>query len=279
MIIGVLHPGEMGISLAASAIRSGHNVYWASDGRSKQTASRAAEYALLDAHSIEKLCHTSQVVLSICPPQAAEQVADQVLSSRFRGLYIDANAISPQRAEQMAERMTEAGVSFVDGCVIGGPAWNSGETWLYLSGEKADRAAEMFSGGPIETGVVGPQPGKASALKMCYASYTKGSMALLCAVLAAAESLGIRKELEKQWSQEDIESVSRAHTRLRQITRKAWRFTSEMQDISATYAAAGLPGDFHLAAGEIYQRLKGFKNAPNLPELEDVLSALLNTDT
>ncbi len=187
MIIGVLHPGEMGISLAASAIRSGHNVYWASDGRSKQTASRAAEYALLDAHSIEKLCHTSQVVLSICPPQAAEQVADQVLSSRFRGLYIDANAISPQRAEQMAERMTEAGVSFVDGCVIGGPAWNSGETWLYLSGEKADRAAEMFSGGPIETGVVGPQPGKASALKMCYASYTKGSMALLCAVLAAAE--------------------------------------------------------------------------------------------
>lgn len=278
MIIGVLHPGEMGISLAASAIRSGHNVYWASDGRSKQTASRAAQYALLDAHSIEKLCHTSQVVLSICPPHAAEQVADQVISSRFRGLYIDANAISPQRTKQMAERMTEAGVSFVDGCVIGGPAWNSGETWLYLSGEKADKAAELFSGGPIETGVVGPQPGKASALKMCYASYTKGTIALLGAVLATAESLGVREELENQWSQEDIQSVSRAHNRIRQVTRKAWRFSSEMQDISATYSTAGLPGEFHLAAAEIYQRLEGFKNAPNLPEMEEVLNALLNPD-
>ena len=278
MIIGVLHPGEMGISLAASAIRSGHNVYWASDGRSKQTASRAAQYALLDAHSIEKLCHTSQVALSICPPHAAEQVADQVISSRFRGLYIDANAISPQRAKQMAERMTEAGVSFVDGCVIGGPAWNSGETWLYLSGEKADKAAELFSGGPIETGVVGPQPGKASALKICYASYTKGTIALLGAVLATAESLGVREELENQWSQEDIQSVSRAHNRIRQVTRKAWRFSSEMQDISATYSAAGLPGEFHLAAAEIYQRLEGFKNTPNLPEMEEVLNALLNPD-
>jgi 3-hydroxyisobutyrate dehydrogenase-like beta-hydroxyacid dehydrogenase len=279
MIIGVLHPGEMGISLAASAIRSGNNVYWASDGRSEQTASRAAQYALLDARSIEKLCHTSQVVLSICPPHAAEQVADQVLTSRFRGLYIDANAISPQRAKQMAERMTEAGVSFVDGCVIGGPAWNSGETWLYLSGENADKAAELFSGGPIETGVVGSLPGKASALKMCYASYTKGTIALLGAVMATAESLGVREELENQWSQEDIQSVSRAHNRIRQVTRKAWRFSSEMQDISATYAAAGLPGEFHLAAGEIYQRLEGFKNAPNLPEMEDVLNALLNPDT
>ncbi len=279
MIIGVLHPGEMGISLAASAIRSGHSVYWASDGRSKQTADRAAQYALLDARSIEKLCHTSQAILSICPPDAAEQVAEEVLASRFRGLYIDANAISTQRAEQMAARMTEGGVSFVDGCVIGGPAWNSGETWLYLSGERADKAAGIFSSGPLETGVVGYQPGKASALKMCYASYTKGSTALLCAVLAAAERLGVRTELEQQWSHEDPESVARSHDRMRRVTRKAWRFAGEMRDISTTYTDAGLPGEFHQAAADIYKRLSGFKNAPNLPELEYVLSALLEVDS
>ena len=29
--IGILHPGEMGVSIAASAINSGHQVYWVSD--------------------------------------------------------------------------------------------------------------------------------------------------------------------------------------------------------------------------------------------------------
>lgn len=278
MIIGVLHPGEMGISLAASAIRSGHNVYWASDGRSKRTANRAAQYALLDAHSIEKLSHTCEAILCICPPHAAEQIAEEVLSSRFRGLYIDANAISPQRAEQIAARMATGGVSFVDGCVIGGPAWNSGETWLYLSGEKADRAAKLFSGGPVETSVVGQQPGKASALKMCYASYTKGITALLCAALAAAESLGVRESLEGHWLNEDIESVERIHSRVRGASQRAWRFISEMQEISSTYASKGIPGEFHYAAGLIYERLAGFKNAPDLPNLADVLDALLQAD-
>ncbi len=30
--IGILHPGEMGVSIAASAKNGGHSVYWASDG-------------------------------------------------------------------------------------------------------------------------------------------------------------------------------------------------------------------------------------------------------
>jgi len=48
--LGILHPGEMGLSIAASAQNSGHTVYWVSEGRSQQTAERAARMGLLDAH-------------------------------------------------------------------------------------------------------------------------------------------------------------------------------------------------------------------------------------
>jgi len=34
---------------------------------------------------------------------------------------------------------------------------------------------------------------------MCYAAYTKGTTALLGAILSAAEGLGVRTELEQQW--------------------------------------------------------------------------------
>src|SRR5580765_4690600 len=98
--------------------------------------------------------------------------------------------------------MDDGGASFVDGGIIGGPAWTPNSTWLYLSGSDAARAASYFSAGPLETRVIGEGVGKASSLKMCFAAYTKGTTALLCAVLATAEALDVRAELEQQWSQD-----------------------------------------------------------------------------
>jgi 3-hydroxyisobutyrate dehydrogenase-like beta-hydroxyacid dehydrogenase len=96
--IGILHPGEMGISIAASAQNSGNNLFWVSDGRSQKTRERAAKFGLQDAHSLEHLCASCSVILSVCPPENAEDVARQVAAFHFQGLFVDANAISPQRA-------------------------------------------------------------------------------------------------------------------------------------------------------------------------------------
>jgi 3-hydroxyisobutyrate dehydrogenase-like beta-hydroxyacid dehydrogenase len=272
--VGVLHPGQMGISLAATAKNSGHTVYWASAGRSQGTRGRAEAYDLLDAGTLEELCRRCSVIVSVCPPHAAEEVAHHVLRASYRGLYLDANAISPQRAQRIGEAMAAAGVSFVDGGIIGGPAWEPGRTWLYLSGEEAELAASCFAAGPLETSIIGDSIGKASALKMCYAAYTKGTTALLCAILAAAEKLGVRAELEGQWSREEPDFPQGARRRARGVTAKAWRFVGEMEEISATFAQAGLPGDFHAAAAAIYRRLAHFKGAEDLPSLEEVLGAL-----
>ena len=264
----------MGVSVAASARNGGHDVYWASQGRSSQTRARAEAAGLHDLGDVARLCERCSVIVSVCPPHAAEEVADEVLHQGYAGLYLDANAIAPGRALRMAHSMAAAGIAFVDGGIIGGPAWEAGRTWLYLSGQEAPAAAALFSAGPLETEVIGDQVGKASALKMCFAANTKGTTALLCAMLAAAESLGVREELERQWSRYESGFAEEAAARARRVTAKAWRFAGEMDEIAQTFEEAGLPGDFHDAAAVLYRRMAHFKEAASTPSLEAVLAAL-----
>lgn len=272
--IGILHPGDMGISVAASAINAGHAVHWASEGRSAATRRRAEQHGLRDAGTLQALCQACGIILSVCPPHAAEDVADAVLAAGFRGLYVDANAISPARARTIDAAMRSAGAAFVDGGIIGGPAWTPNSTWLYLSGPRAAEAAALFAAGPLQVQVLGDEVGAASALKMCYAAYSKGTTALLCAVLAGAESLGVRGALDAQWARDDAALPAQAARRVQGVTAKAWRFAGEMDEIAATFRAAGLPGEFHAAAAEVYRRLAGFKDAP-ASSLDQVLAALV----
>ena len=273
--VGILHPGNMGVSIAATARNSGCEVFWASEGRSAQTRERAAGHGLRDASHLASLCRSCDVIVSVCPPHAAEEVAAQVLRHGFAGLYLDANAISPQRATRIGERMATAGVTFVDGGIVGGPAWRPGSTWLYLSGPAAPAVADCFSAGPLETVVMGEEIGKASALKMCYAAWTKGSTALLGGVLAAASDLGVWDELARRWDQDWQGMAGQSEDRVRQSAAKAWRFAGEMEEIASTFEAAGLPGGFHAAAADLYRRLAGFKDAPTAPPFGEVLAALL----
>ncbi|MBT7191833.1 MAG: NAD(P)-dependent oxidoreductase [Anaerolineae bacterium] len=276
--IGFLHPGAMGISLATSAQNSGHEACWISDGRSTETRQRAEEHHLSDLQTLPLLTRTCSAIVSICPPHAAEDVAKSVAAQNFDGLYVDANAISPQRAIRIQEIVEKAGAHFVDGSVIGGPAWKPNNTWLQLSGDYAQDIATLFSKGPLETNIIGKEIGKASALKMAYAAYSKGTTALLAAILATAENFDVRNELEAQWAKYEPEFVEEAHARTKRVTAKAWRFAGEMDEIAETFAEAGLPSGFHEAAGEIYHRIADFKGATETPELEKVLTELLNIE-
>jgi 3-hydroxyisobutyrate dehydrogenase-like beta-hydroxyacid dehydrogenase len=277
--IGFLHPGDMGISIAASAQNAGNEIFWASEGRSAETQARAAKYGLRDTHTLAALCAECAILMSICPPHAAETVAREVAACGFDGLYLDANALSPQRVTHIGELLAQAGITFVDGGIIGGPAWQPGGTWLYLSGPRADDIAACFAAGPLATRVLGATIGKASALKMCFAAYTKGTTALLGAILATAERLGVREELEQQWTHDDAGFAEQVAQRVRRVTAKAWRFSGEMEEIATTFSDAGLPGEFHAAAAIVYRRLAHFKAARTTPALEDVLEALLQTES
>ena len=270
--VGILHPGQMGISIAATMQNSGYPVYWASQGRSDQSRRRAEKYNLLDAGSLSTLAETCSVLVSVCPPDAAETLSGDVIDAGFKGLYIDANAISPARAVRMASAMEQNAITFVDGSIVGGPAWEPGSTWLYLSGMQAEAALTYFQSGPLGTRVIGTEVGKASALKMCFAAYTKGSRAMLTAILGTAAKLGVLGDLKTQWGDDFYDRTVDGAVG---VSARAWRFAGEMDEIAATFREAGLPGGFHDAAADLYRRIAHFKDADPKPSFEEVLQALL----
>jgi len=272
--IGVLHPGEMGSMVGAAARANGLRVLWASDGRGGQTSARAAAAGLEDVKTLAPLIAESQVILSICPPHAATDLARLVMARSFAGVYVDGNAVSPATAREIGKIVTGGGATFVDGGIIGPPPRARGTTRLYLSGAEAAGMAAFFEQGPLEAIAIEGGPGAASALKMAYAAYTKGTSALLMGIRALAAQAGVDKALQEEWARSQPGLGTRSENAARDNARKAWRFTGEMAEIAATFEDAGLPGGFFVAAGEIYDRLAAYKDAAEPPSLDEVLKAL-----
>jgi len=266
----------MGASVGAAARSNHHTVLWASTGRSASTAKRARRANLEDAGTVPDLVNASEIVLSVCPPEAAEDVAREVTQLGFSGVYAECNAISPDRTRAIQRIVETSGAHYVDGGIIGGPAWTrEGRTHLYLSGPRAEEVAICFAGSPLEAHVISERIGAASAIKMGYAAYTKGTTALLTAILGVVEKEGVRADLARQWGDTFTQQTVR---RVCANTAKAWRFVAEMHEIAATFRGAGLPGGFHQAAAEVFERLAAFKDQAEPPAIESVLEALLKGD-
>jgi hypothetical protein len=241
VIVGLLHPGEMGSAIGTALQGVGHEVVWASAGRSDATHARAA--AFTDIGSVEALAGEAQVVLSICPPHAALDVARSVPGD---ALYVDANAISPARALQIAGLKPR----FVDGGIVGGPPHAAGETRLYLSGAGAADVAALFDGSIVETRIV-PD---ASAVTMTYAAWSKGTAAMLLAIRDVARHYGVEEELAAEWRDSVPALPARLVAAERSAAKKGWRWVGEMEEIAETFAAAGRPDGFHRAAAEVFRR-------------------------
>jgi hypothetical protein len=270
--VGVLHPGEMGAALAAAARAAGAQVGWASSGRSPATRARAEDLQLREAGSIAELAVRCHLLVSICPPEAAVALAAEVAAAGFAGIYLDANAVSPATAERVSAMVVAAGAAYVDGAVIGGPD----RPHLYVSGDKAAEVAPAF-GQPAHTTVLTDGgPTAASALKMVYAGWSKGSTALLLAVAAAARRLDVEEALRAEWDRTQPGLLGRLAAA--GPAGKAWRWVSEMDEIADSLDGAGLPGGFHRAAGEVYSRLIGFKDDRSVGG-DRVLDALLGGES
>jgi 3-hydroxyisobutyrate dehydrogenase-like beta-hydroxyacid dehydrogenase len=246
-VVGLLHPGEMGSSVAAALRSRGETVLWASSGRSAATAERAERAGLEDAGDAAELCRRCEVLLSVCPPHAAVEVAQA--ANGFTGIYVDANAISPATARSIAQLHDR----FVDGGIVGPPPDQPGTTRLYLSGGEAEEVAGLFAGTKVDARVLGADPGAASALKAAYAGWTKGSAALLLTQRALARAEGVEDALLEEWRlslpelEEDYASAQRA------AHRKGWRWVGEMEEIARSMDAHDLPAGFHEAAAEVFR--------------------------
>ncbi len=246
--IGLLHPGEMGAAVGKCLAGAGHRVLWDPAGRSAATKERA-EAAGLTGEALARIIARSDVILSVCPPHAALAVARQVAG--FGGLFVDANAIAPETAREVAAIAEAGGAGYVDGGIIGPPPLAPGNTRLYLSGPRAAEVQALFGGTYVDARVV-PAPGTASAVKMAYASWTKGSAALLLATRALARAEGVEPVLLEEWGLSQPGLEKRWDAADGAAAAKGWRWTGEMVEIAAAMAAAGLPEGFHQAAADMY---------------------------
>ena len=274
--IAILHPGEMGAAIAASLIARGLRTVWASAGRSADTRARAAHIA--DLGTLAAVVAAADLIVSVCPPHGALALAQQVAALGFASVYIDANAIAPATTRQAeAALLANRGARFVDGGIIGPPPLTPGTTRLYLSGAAAAEAAALLDGQPLAVIALDGPVGAASALKVCYAGWNKGSIALLGAIRAFAQHEHVDAALLAEWDLSSPGIVKRSEA-ITGAARKAWRWIAEMEEIAASLEAVGLPGGFHLAAAEVYRSLEGCKDLREVPKIEAIVGRLLKQE-
>jgi len=246
--IGLLHPGEMGSAIGRALRSRGETVLWASAGRSAETAQRAQHAGLEDAGAVGELVRRCEILLSVCPPHAAVEVAEA--AAGFVGIYVDANAIAPATARRIAGLHGR----FVDGGIVGPPPDEPGTTRLYLSGAEAGAVAALFTDTAVEAAVISEEPGAASALKAAYAGWTKGSAALLLAMRELAAAEGVEEPLRAEWRRSLPALEERLAGAERSARHKGWRWIGEMEEISLAMSGQELPGGFHEAAAEVFRR-------------------------
>lgn len=256
-MIGVLHPGAMGAALGSALKPVAGVVIWAAAGRSDVTAKRAEIADLVGVPDVAELARRADVIISICPPAAARDVAEQVAAALGdrpdRPLYVDANAVAPATVTAIGELLGHEHV--VDGAVIGPPAWERGQAVLWLAGAAAPAVAALFDGTPFDARVIDGGLGAASGLKACYALQSKAMPAVWLAVAAAAREYGVEAQLTEQLARDGVDLAAVLERLTGRAGAKAWRWVGEMEEAGDALGALGLPDGFSRAAAEMYRRL------------------------
>jgi 3-hydroxyisobutyrate dehydrogenase-like beta-hydroxyacid dehydrogenase len=256
------------------------------DGRSERTRSLAHGLELVP--DLDAVVAGSDLVVSVVPPGAARAALVAILAAAGRGgvtpLVADLNAVSPATVRELADTAAAAGHEFVDGAISGGPPQAGGDTMLYLSGPRAHVLAEVTADG-LRTRVVGDEPGRASAVKMCTASVYKGSTALWAQALQTAQVHGVLDVVMADLTEAFPETAVRAGRLIALATTKSARFVAEMEDISATQGAAGASPELFAGMAAVYARLATTplaslspEEARDLTDLEAVLARLTLRD-
>lgn len=241
--IAIVAPGHMGHAIGAHLAGQGLRVITNLEGRSAETAARAARSGMEDVGSDWALVEEASMVLSILPPANAVEFARGIAAAARDGskkpLFVDCNAISPATAAEVAAILATAGIACVDAAIRGGaPVDGKPQPRIYASGEGAERFAELGKHG-LDIRVVGPVAGQASALKMCAAAISKGMVALVVESFICARALGIEGGLREEVMGGG--ALDRIARRAPNIGPDAYRWASEMDEIAGTMAANGLP--------------------------------------
>jgi 3-hydroxyisobutyrate dehydrogenase-like beta-hydroxyacid dehydrogenase len=231
-------------------------VVTAGAGRSALTRKLAADAGIADLVALEAAVGGAQLVLSIVPPAAATTfavaAAGAMLATGVRPAFADCNAVAPQTVLAIERALQPTGAPFVDVGIVGrGPGVGREPTRFYVSGEARAAVLELAVD-ELELIDLGPQIGRASAMKMAYSALNKGIDALLTAVLLAGDRLGVLAPLLRELNFSQAEALERMDARVPFLGATAKRFAPEMAEIARTYESVGVTPMFHRGAEWLY---------------------------
>ncbi|MFD7860713.1 DUF1932 domain-containing protein [Streptomyces sp. NPDC059783] len=203
----------------------------------------------------------------------AEDVAAAAAAHGFAGVYVDVNAVSPQRVRRIAEEI-RPGSGVVDGAVFGPPPGEGRTARLYLAGagSAVDLVVSLFAGSALRVCRVGDAVGSASALKVAFASFQKAARTLAGVAHALADAHGVGPQLTAE-AEVMVSEILSDPDFLPSVAARAWRWAPEMEEVADALRAADLPPDMAEAAVRVLAFWEGDKDRYDLPVAE-VLSQL-----
>ena len=257
--IGILMPGDMGHGCGKVLLDNNFKVFTCLSKRSERTKMLSQKSGITDTDNIKNLLNEVDIILSILPPEfaitQAKFVNDAIIKSNISKVitYVDCNAISPKTSIKIGRLLSPKNFNFVDGGIIGlNPIIENGKTRLYVSGKHADKL-KVLDGKGIVVKNIGHEIGKASAMKMVYASATKGTFALHAAVITASRKLNLFEEYvdELKYSKPNI--LEAMEKMVPKIPLDADRWKAEMREIANTYKEINITPKFHQGAEDIME--------------------------
>ena len=275
--IGIYSPGDMGHTVGEVLRKNGLRVITCLEGRSKRTQELSEKAGIKDVESYTNFVNESDLILSIMVPaqasQAAEKIAEALLQTNTTLAYADCNAIAPQTVRKIGEKIDSAGGIFIDASIIGPPPRTPGRTRFYVSGKSLDPFIILNNYG-LDVRPLGEDVGLASAIKMCYASLTKGLTALCTELLTAAEKLGVSDALSAEFKLSQSALYERMENGIPGMPPKARRWIGEMEEISATFEHVGLTPHILAGAADMYRLVSETPLADLSPEDRDKFPTL-----
>tara|TARA_B100000029_G_scaffold283092_1_gene276940 strand:+ start:2729 stop:3571 length:843 start_codon:yes stop_codon:yes gene_type:complete len=241
-------------------------------GRSSRTRELSELAGIIDVPDMNDLVEQSDIVMSVTVSEAVpglcKEIADAVKATSTDLLFAECNAIAPALSREMEGVLNASGARYVDASIIGGPPRNGSSPRVYASGDNVAEFEQLRDFG-LDVRNLGPELGRASGIKMCYAAMTKGTTALHAELLIAAEKLGLTEEVMAEFAGSQPAVVQRMEGWLPGMPAKSRRWVSEMQEIEKTFSDMGLTPDIFKGVAEMYRMIGATPLGDENPESRD----------
>jgi len=270
--IGFMTPGDMGQGVAMQLKKKGFEVLTALDKRSERSRKMAAEAGLTDVGTIARLTAEADLVMSVMNPGAAlefaREAAETIRAQKHKPVFIDCNAVSPDTMREIEHALAAAGSRCLDGGLIGPPPRGNAKVNLYVSGPGAGELAQIANE-QLKVHVMSERLGDASAIKMCYSAFNKGTQGLALETLMAAQRLGVYEALEKQILGSRGEMYNSFLSAFPQLPPKAYRWVPEMHEIARTFAGVGMTPRIFQGQADMFELVAATPLGRETPENRD----------